>query len=199
MVTRRLLATGLLIVFGLSSAFAGSLHETARKGQVERTKQHLDQGAALEERDATGETPLILAALAGHIEIVRLLISRGVDVQARNKKGLTPLHAAAYGGRVDIAVLLIEKGAQVDDSRNFFSITPLHAAAEENHKDMVELLVAKGANLEAKEKNGITPLTKAGWREHWEVFSVLKKAGPTCQPLELVGDWLYNECSKRED
>ena len=118
-------------------------------------------------------------------------------INIRNKGGLTALHAAAYGGHVDVVELLIERGAAVNESKNLYHMSPLHAAAEEGHKEVVELLMAKGADIEAKERNGYTPLTQAGWRQYWDTAGLLMKAGATCQPADLVGDWLFQECTKR--
>jgi ankyrin repeat protein len=196
MLRRLLFPFALVLATGFSTAAAGPLHEAARSGEVDRIKQLLDQGAALEDRDSTGETPLISAALAGRMDIVQLLIARGAHVQARTKKGLTPLHAAAYAGHLDIAALLIKSGADVNDSANRLSTTPLHLAAEENQLAVVELLLAKGATVEAKEMNGYTAITQAGWREHWDVVSALKKAGANCQPESFTGEWLYSKCEK---
>ena len=62
---RRLLVASLFLIFsGYTTVLAGSLHEAARKGDVEGLKQILDQGADLEQRDETGETLLISAARA---------------------------------------------------------------------------------------------------------------------------------------
>ena len=47
------------------------------------------------------------------------------------------------------------------------------------------------------DQHAYTPLTQAGWRAHWDAAGLLLKAGATCQKADLVGDWLYSECSKR--
>ena len=185
------------LLWGISAAFAGPLHDAAKGGDVDQAKRLLDQGAALAEPDQAGEPALLIAALAGHADVVALLLDRGTDIHIRNKGGLTALHAAAYGGHVDVVQLLIERGAAVNETENFYHMSPLHAAAEEGHIRVVELLLAKGADIEAKERNGYTPLTQAGWREYWDTASLLMKAGATCQPADLVGEWLYEECTKR--
>jgi ankyrin repeat protein len=140
---------------------------------------------------------LLIAALAGHADMVVLLLDRGGDIAVRNKGGLTALHAAAYGGHVDVVETLIERGAAVNETGNFYKMSPLHAAAEEGHADVVALLLSHKADIEAKERNGYTPLTQAGWREHWDAAGLLMKAGAACQPADLVGDWLFQECTKR--
>lgn len=186
------------LVFGASAALAGPLHDAARNGDVDRTKQLLDQGASVAEPDLAGEPALLIASLAGHKEVVAVLLERGSDMGIRNKHGLTALHAAAYGGKLDVVELLVTKGASVNDTANFYKMSPLHAAAEEGHADVVAFLLANKAEVEAKERNGYTPLTQAGWRQHWDSASLLMKAGAVCQKADLVGDWLYTECTKRQ-
>jgi ankyrin repeat protein len=186
------------LMFGASAAAAGPLHDAAKSGDEERAKLLLEQGANAAEPDAAGEPALLIASLAGHADVVALLLEYGSDVQVRNKGGLTALHAAAYGGHVEVAKLLVDKGAAVNDTQNFYKISPLHAAAEEGHAEVVALLLANKADIEAKERNGYTALTEAGWRQHWDAAQLLIKAGATCQPAELTGDWLYKECTKRQ-
>lgn len=187
-----------LILLAAATALAGPLHDAAGDGDVERAKQALDQGANIAEPDASGEPALLIAALAGHADVVTLLLESGADIEIRNKGGLTALHAAAYGGNLDVVELLVSKGATVNDANNFYKMSPLHAAAEEGHADVVAFLLANKAEVEAKERNGYTPLTQAGWREHWDAASILMKAGATCQKADLVGQWLYTECTKRK-
>jgi len=188
----------LTATFWVATVAAGPLHDAATSGDMDGAKRLLDQGIDLAEPDSAGEPPLLLAALAGHVDIVVVLLERGADIKSRNKGGLTALHAAAYGGHLDVVTLLVEKGAAVNDSQNFYKMTPLHAAAEEGHADVVAFLLANKAEIEAKERNGITPLSQAGWREHWEAAELLLKAGAVCQDAAVVGPWLYGECTKRK-
>lgn len=194
---RHLCAILVAVLFATAAAQAGPLHEAARTGDTDAAKRAVDQGAQLEEADAGGEPPLLIAALGGSSEVVRLLLDAGADLHATNQGGLTALHAAAYGGHAEVVRLLIARGGAVNDSKNFYRMSPLHAAAEEGHAEVVALLLDAGADVEAKERNGYTPLTQAGWREYWEAADLLMKAGATCQPADLVGEWLHEECSKR--
>ncbi|TDQ27414.1 ankyrin repeat protein [Phyllobacterium brassicacearum] len=186
------------IMLGISVVSAGPLHDAAKNGDVERVKQLLDQGANVAEPDSSGEPALLVASLAGHTSVVAVLLERGTDIEIRNKGGLTALHAAAYGGSLEIVKLLVENGAAVNDTNNFYKMAPLHAAAEEGHADVVAYLLVNKADIEAKERNGYSPLTQAGWREHWDAASLLMKAGAVCQPADLVGQWLFTECTKRK-
>lgn len=186
------------LVFVTSAAVAGPLHEAARQGDVDRVRQLLDQGVAVAEIDEAGDPALVIASLAGHADVVTLLLERGADIEIRNKHGLTALHAAAYGGNMDVVELLIAKGAAVNDTANSYKMSPLHAAAEEGHADVVAFLLANRAEVEAQERNGYTPLSQAGWRDHWDAAGLLMKAGAVCQKADLVGQRLYDECTKRQ-
>lgn len=181
-----------------TGASAGPLHDAAKQGDVAQATQLLDGGTDPAVPDATGEPPLLIAAVNGHAGVVALLLERGADINVRNKRGLTALHAAAYDGNLQIVELLLSKGALVNDSDNLFKMSPLHAAAEEGHADVVKVLLDAKADIEAQERNGYTPLTQAGWREHWDAADLLMKAGAVCQTADLVGDWLFKECSKRQ-
>ena len=193
-----LCASGFVFVCGISTALAGPLHDAAKTGDVEQAKQLLDAGAAIEELDPAGDPALVIASLAGNKAVVVLLLERGSDIHARNRHGLTPLHAAAYGGSLEVASLLVTKGADVNDTKNFYKMSPLHAASEEGHAEVARFLLDHDAEIEATERNGYTPLTQAGWREHWPTATMLMAAGATCQKADLVGEWLYAECNKRK-
>jgi ankyrin repeat protein len=149
---------GLLLT--ASMAAAGPLHDAARDGDKERVVQLLQTGANIAEPDETGEPALLVAALAGHKDVVAVLLDKGADIEIRNKGGLTALHAAAYGGHLQVVELLVSRGAAVNDDGNYYHMTPLHAAAEEGHADIVAFLLAHKADIEAKERNGYTPLTR---------------------------------------
>jgi uncharacterized protein len=177
---------------------AGQLQEAAKSGDLAGLKQALDRGSNISETDEAGDPALVLASLRGHADAVALILDRGADIEVRNKGGLTALHAAAYAGNLDVVKLLVEKGAAVNDSENFYHMSPLHAAAEEGHADIAAFLVANKADIEATERNGYTPLTQAGWRGYWDVGEILMKAGAVCQKAELVGEPLYEECTRRK-
>lgn len=195
----KLLSMGMLVAtLSVATALAGPLQEAVQNGDVAAVTRLLDEGTDPGAPDSAGEPPLLVAALAGHRDMVAVLLKHGADIEIRNKGGLTALHAAAYGGNLDVVTLLVEKGAAVNDAQNFYKMTPLHAAAEEGHADIVAFLLANKAEIEAKERNGITPLSQAGWREHWAAADLLLKSGAQCQDAATVGPWLYEECTKRK-
>lgn len=195
--TASFIAVSALAVLAMSqprASFGGPLHHAAETGDLAALEALVASGARLEALDEGGNTPLISAALSGQREAVARLLDAGASLEGRNDRGLTALHAVSFAGHAEIVSLLIDRGADVDDQDNKFGITPLHVAAEEGHLAVVELLIARGAEIEPGEINGVTPLTRAGWKENWDVFAALKRAGAACQSRDLVGDWLYERC-----
>ena len=88
------------------------IYKAAYEGNIEAVKQHIADGADVNEKDDSEWTPLHYAASYGRKEIANLLIAKCANVNAKNRIGLTPLHDAAFGGHKEIAELLIENGAK---------------------------------------------------------------------------------------
>ena len=85
-----------------------SIHDAARKGNIDVVKQHLAAGTDVNSK-FKGETPLHLAADYGHKEIAELLITNGADLNAKDVDGSTPLDWAIIG---KIGVM---ESARIDD------------------------------------------------------------------------------------
>jgi len=185
------------LLTAISISHAATIHDAAKSGDLEQIQRLTVDGVDVNQKAARDETPLMIASLAGQGEIVNYLLQRGADIDARNASGLSSLHAAAYAGHTDIVKLLVAKGADVNDDANDFGVTPLHLASEENHIGTVQVLLRQGANASAIEVNGYSAMTRAGWREHWDIVQILLASGATCQQADKVGDWLYQECTTR--
>jgi len=189
------LLSAVAIWFGLSvaAAMARPIHDAARSGDEVALKALLDGGAAIDEKNSSGETALVVACLAGQPEAVALLIKRGADVVARNNRGMTALHGASYAGCADCARELLVAGASPGDAENRFKVTPSIVAAEENHPDILAMLLAAGADPEATERHGYTALTRAGFKARKETIAFLLARGGRCQPAKVAGLW-SGEC-----
>jgi hypothetical protein len=104
------------------------IHLAALQGNVEAIRKHVEAGSDLNEKDAYGSTPLIIAATFGKTEVAKVLIDAGADVNVTNNDGGTALHAAAFLCRPEIVSLLLENGADTD-VRDGFGNTPLEAVS----------------------------------------------------------------------
>ena len=92
--------------------------------------------------NASGETPLMMAALRGDLDWARRLLERGAKV---HQEGWSPLHYAATGPEPKIVALLLDRGAPVDAPSPNRS-TPLMMAARYGAEASVDLLLARGAD-----------------------------------------------------
>ena len=123
-----------------------------------------------------GVTPFLLAAAAADVEMMNLLLSHGADPVIKSKDGSTALMFAAGVGRVDEreskseetnaleAVKLALKLGNDINAANGRVRTALHGAAGIGADSIVEFLVANGAAIEAKDRQGNTPLRIAAGR-----------------------------------
>ena len=78
---------------------------------IQKEIQHLiDNGADLNAKTRTGETPLFYNIVEDNFEIVRLLLKNGANVNAKNKKGESVLFQTKNPRMIR---LLLEHGADV--------------------------------------------------------------------------------------
>ncbi len=193
----------LLLAIIAALVFAGctpDLHKAAREGDADRVRELLDAGADVNVRNADKQrlqyTPLHWAAHFGHLEIAELLISRGADLDAEDPAYSTPLYLAAEEGHPKVVEFLISKGAEVNVKTSKSGDTPLHRAAwgpvarrfgkqaetfgadpEQDYEGIVAFLIAKDAEINARDKDGKTPLDQATLSDKGETAALLRKHG----------------------
>jgi len=73
----------------------------ARQGSFEAAKSLVDAGADINQGDADGNNPLLIAVLNNHDDLAQFLIDKGADVNAANKDGRTSLFTAVDQHDVD--------------------------------------------------------------------------------------------------
>jgi ankyrin repeat protein len=108
----------------------------------------------VEVRNASDESPLMLAALNGELALCRLLIEKNADV---NKPGWAPLHYAATNGHLDVMNLLLEENAYID-AASPNGTTPLMMAAMYGTPSAVKLLLEAGADPMLKNVQGLSAI-----------------------------------------
>ncbi|MDO5288784.1 MAG: ankyrin repeat domain-containing protein [Pseudomonadota bacterium] len=125
-----------------------------------------------ESRNASDESPLMMAALKGQLELARLLIAKGADV---NKPGWAPLHYAATGGHLDLIHLLLEHHAFID-AQSPNGTTPLMMAAFYGTPEAVKLLIEQGADIDMRNQKGMTAMDFARQGERSNAIELLNQA-----------------------
>jgi ankyrin repeat protein len=156
-----------------------ALHYAARDGFLSIVelllKYKADAGARNSKMNGE-ETPLHLAAKAGHTATVKILVVNGANVNDKDSSGDTPLQEAVARGHHDTAAALLNEKASVETTNND-GRTPLHAAAEAGHLDMLKLLLERRANVNARDEQQATPLLFAVHKQHATIVETLLDQG----------------------
>ena len=91
-----------------------AIHYAARWGHDQVMNMLLDAHAVAGPRNKYDETPLSLAAGAGHKVIVQLLLKLGEDIDNPTGESGNALQAAATAGQASVVRLLLQMGADVN-------------------------------------------------------------------------------------
>ncbi len=117
--------------------------------------------------EAKPELDVFDAAAAGDVDrLTELLDADGDLVNAYSEDGYTPLHFAAFFARGPAVRLLLDLGADVGAvSKNEMEVQPLHSAVAADAREVVAALLLAGADVNARQKDGFTPLLAAEQHE----------------------------------
>jgi len=155
--------------------------------------------------DASGCTPLLIAAQYGQVEVCAYLLQKGrADLWAMDNSRDTALHWAAYKGSLPVCGLLWwynttqkRSGNRHDDlmAPDQYGQTPLHLAALRGHTSTVRWLLHRTAStkrdtldlLYHKDNNGRTPLDLAIHKQRPTVQVVLQEEQDKLQSFNLRG------------
>jgi len=164
------------------------LHKAAGSRSAATMNALIAAGAKIDARNWRDETPLHKAAGSRSAATVNDLIAAGAKIDARDKGGSTPLHLATGSGiaalvnglthgerdstpllladMIDFLIASIEK-ARVQD-REALSRLLLPKLRWKGNTDTANALIAAGAEVDARDKQGKTPLHYAvgmGWTD----------------------------------
>lgn len=122
------------------------LHTLAEDGHYIGVNELLDRFGArflslCNERDADGDTPLIVASMTGRLPVIEVLLARGARVNLTGCSGRTALHCAAFEGRVDVVERLLQCSDVLVAVEDDIGETPLHKCATNGHLRIVQLLL----------------------------------------------------------
>jgi len=185
--------TTLLIAHGADvnvkdSAGGPPLFRAAQLHKLDVAECLIAHGAAVNARMNDGRTPLFLA-LGGRSDMVNLLLAHGADVNAKNKNGETPLYIAVLSGNNLLLqrVAVAERLAAANRGLTLPGLGPRKKEAEDTlanfdsliaaNRDIVNLLLAHGADVNAKNRNGETPLDAAKAKNNIDLVRLLATHG----------------------
>jgi len=141
------------------------LHRAARCGDISVTQGTIqtnceDGLSLLNSQNKLGQTPLLLACIAGEFSTAKILLEAGASAAIPDKEGDTPLHwlhAFEKSSIPSIAASLMNRGASIHafsgrNEKDAFSQkilaagTPLHRAAAWGNGEAVRVLLDHGAD-----------------------------------------------------
>ena len=142
----------------------------AREGTTAMVRTLIRGKANVNVRTPQGDTPIMLAALAGSLETVKVLREAGAQI---NHPGWTPLQYAAFNGHDAVVEYLVSTGADLGLAAPN-GATPVMLAVLSNKADTVKLLVSYGFDVDAKNDKGETALDIARSKGFREIEKLLR-------------------------
>jgi ankyrin repeat protein len=115
----------------------------ARDGRLESARILVTAGADVNQTDANGITPLIMAITNNHVDVARFLMERGADINASDWYGRTPLWAAVETRNMDVDNATFENSV---DREPLFTL--------------IEALLDRGANPNVRMKE-VPPIRRS--------------------------------------
>jgi ankyrin repeat protein len=164
----------LCAMYALAQRRQASVIEAVHKGHavgheqdgMDAVRLALAAGGNVNERDESGWTPLMHAALECRPQIVKLLLGKGADVSLRANTKATPSYMDSGQQALGIAAgcFIARRRAELAPSRG---MPPAYVESELSAPEtMVRDLIAHGAPVNVADSDGRTPLMMAvmqGW------------------------------------
>jgi hypothetical protein len=143
---------------------------------------------------------LLGAILSNKLALVKSLLSEGATAIASGASNdqawncyrderhtrYQPLHAATYHDRPAICKLLLKHNPDVISSLGYQGDTALYIAAERNQHGIAKILIEHRADVNAKDKDGKTPLHRVHWNV--EMAKLLLDSGADVEGGATVAD-----------
>lgn len=164
------------------------LHLASIMGHNAIAKYLLENGADVKAQDSSGATPLHEALRYGNLEIARMLITAGANLNAADNIGKTPaMLVFSKEKAMETYGLLAENHADFT-RKDMFGDTVLHTVCMcGSEPEVITFLIEHGAEVNAKNKEGSTPLCIAVQKKNVDVVRVLAEAGADIHAKDAQG------------
>jgi ankyrin repeat protein len=140
-----------------------ALHWASLQGNVVNVAALVDSGAYIDSLNNGLNSPLLLAAAAGHVDVFIYLVDKGADLYTRNLRDQDALFMMVMHNRnnrnVNVMLdLLVKQGIEVD-TPDASGSTALYECARTNLSHSIAMLASVGANVNLlNQHTGVTPL-----------------------------------------
>jgi ankyrin repeat protein/pimeloyl-ACP methyl ester carboxylesterase len=153
------------------------LYHSARKGLTAIVEILIKGGANKDTLGKNDWTPLHISVYYKHTEISTMLLKTGANPRTKNNVGFTALFTAIREKHQEIIPLIIRALHGKVNDRSDDGRTALHIAAEKNNTDAAIRLCTARAFIDARDKEGWTPLYMAVVFKSEPVARILIEAG----------------------
>jgi ankyrin repeat protein len=141
--------------------------------------------------DATGSTPLYVAAFYGGNKIVKRLIDGGAPIDFKLADGSTLMHALAHKCN-NATIMMIKKSGIAHDVPRNDGFTPLRVAVIAGNEPAVKALLELDANINTLDNKGITPLLSAVLNDQETMVKLLLANGADTSVTVIFENILLN-------
>lgn len=180
------------------------LFDAIKAGNVNEVRQLVQQNPALAQaRDASGASPVLVAAYNMKPDVVNALLDLGAPIDifeaavlgkvdriqeilktnpARASEyapdGFTPVALAAFFGQPAAVNALIAAGADVNAAaKNGLKVAALHAAVAGGKLEIAKAVLEAGGDPNAQQQAGFRPMHEAGTKANRALAELLLKHG----------------------
>ena len=144
-------------------------------------------GAKVNQPNAMGQSPLMIAILNNQQMCIESLLENGAEYDYRDPEGKNPLFLAAKHNNLAAITVLLKKGANVNQASHK-GCTPLFMAVEKDFVDCAAALIAAQANPNQAMEGNYTPLHMVSQNGHKGSLEMLLKAGADCSQRDQAGN-----------
>jgi hypothetical protein len=153
-----------------------ALEHAVRNANREMVQLLLASGAAVNLKNSSDETVLMMFDEDATSDLMWDLINAGAKVNHKDESGNTALMRAASTNNQEALKALIDAGAEMN-TQNKQGRTALMFAAAEGHVNIVRTLVLGGADINTTDEDGKNALALAASNDHLPVVRFLKSKG----------------------
>ena len=122
--------------------------QAAHRGDVDRIKRLIREGADINARDRYAQTALMIAARNGRTSLVGFLVDQGAELNHTAKCHLTALMLAVINDHIDIVRTLVRAGANLEiqgtGPPGFHAKTAMDLAKVQGQPDLIDALRPSG-------------------------------------------------------
>lgn len=174
------------------------LFRAARARNAEVVGILLENGLKLDEKAPNGMSLMDYAFSGGSIDVVKLLVVKGMKLEPSAEAGIPILVRAAVSDNADAIHYLLDHGFDVNARNANNGRTALLMAVDFGNRDGARALVMRGADVNAVDKDGMTPLSIVVKKGDSELVDLLIKKGARLDAVEpRVGKTLLHEAALR--